>query len=210
MEQDFKEYTIFNAVTPKAVTSSTDASPIVVTKATHGLATGDVIIISGHATNIAVNGTWKITVINSSTFKIADINTGVFVNGSGAGAGSGGIMCTAPKMPLVSDFNNAEISITTAGTATLTMKIAGSLGNIDGSSPNFGATVSASNRYTFLGAYDVSNGSFYDGATGIAVAGTDIAQLFKVNTAGQKFLTVIPTAWTQGSMTIKVMLFKTS
>jgi hypothetical protein len=211
MQNDFKEYTIFDAVTPKAITSSTDANPVVITKASHGLTTGDVIFIYGHATNVAINGVWKVTVVNSSTFKVADINTGTFVAGSGAGAGGGtGLFCTAPKIPLVSDFNNAEISIITADTATLTMKIAGSIGTGDrtGGSPNFGATVSASNPYTFLGAYNLDSGNFLDGSTGIAAAGTDLNLLLKVNTSGQKFLTVIPTAWTQGSMTVKVMLFK--
>ena len=62
------EYVLLNSVTPKTITSSTDANPIVITKASHGLATGDLILIYGHTTNIAANGIRKVTVVSSSTF----------------------------------------------------------------------------------------------------------------------------------------------
>ncbi len=67
-----------------AITSSTDATPIVVTSATHGFVTGDSIVVAGHTTNVAANGTWVVTVLTPTTFSL---NGSV---GSGAGAGSGG------------------------------------------------------------------------------------------------------------------------
>lgn len=205
--RDFKEYTILDAVTPKAVTSSTDATPIVVTKASHGLSTGDQVLIFGHTTNVAANGIYKVTNLTSSTFSLQDINTGADVAGSGAGAGgTTGLFCTAPKVPLISDFRNAEFWFSTAGTATLTVKVAGSLGKNNGDSPNFGATISASNPYQFVQIINLDTGTALDGATGIVVAGTDFNKKFEVNINGLKYLTFIPVSWTQGSITIKLMV----
>lgn len=207
MKRDYKEYILLDAVTPQSVTSSTDASPSVVTKNSHGLSTGDRIMIFGHATNTTVNGIFDVVVVNANTFTLKDINTGTAINGAGGGAGSGGIMMTAPKVPLISDFRNAELQIFTSGTATLTLKVAGSVGKNDGSSPNFGATQSVSNPWNYLQVVDLNDGSTVDGSTGIAAAGADLTKVYEVNINATKYLTVIPTAWTQGAITAKLMVF---
>src|SRR5260221_11550865 len=113
--RDVKELVIWNAVTPQAVTSSTDATPIVATKASHGYATGDLVMINGHATNIAANGLFKITVLSSSTFSLQDYVTGADIAGSGAGAGSGGVVVAAPKILLAQDWTNCILSVETSG-----------------------------------------------------------------------------------------------
>lgn len=215
MRQSSAEYTIYDSVTPKAITSSTDASPAVVTKASHGLATGDRIVISGHATNTTINGIFDVVVLSSSTFSLKDINTGVAINGAGGGAGGGtGIFCTAPKVAFVEEFRDAVISVVSAGTSTWTFKCAGSIGKVSADyqstrvdTPNFGATVSDSNPYTFVEIVDLDTGSAIDGATGIATTGTDIAKSYEININGLKYFTVIPTAWTQGAITVKLKLF---
>lgn len=214
MRQSSAEYTIYDSVTPQTVTSSTDASPAVITKNSHGLATGDRIVINGHATNVTVNGIYDVVKLTANTFTLNDINTGAAINGAGAGAGSGGIMCTAPKIAFAEEFRDAVISVVTAGTATLTLKAAGSIGKVSADyqatkidTPNFGATQSDSNPYTFVEVVDLDTGTAIDGATGIAAAGTDLNKIYEVNINGLKYFTVIPTAWTQGAFTVKVKLF---
>lgn len=214
MQRSSKEYVIWDSVTPQTVTSSTDASPTVVTKASHGLTTGDRIIINGHTTNIAVNGIWEAVVVNSNTFKIRDINTKVEVNTSGAGAGSGGVMATAPAIIFMEDYRNAILYYKTAGTSTHTVKVAGSIGkfladqNSHGDTPNFGATIADSNPYSFVDLMDLEDGSTdIDGDDGIATSGTDFNKTLEVNVNGLKYFTLIPTAWTQGSISAKVKLF---
>ena len=206
----FKEYTIWNAVSPQAVTSSTDATPIVVTKSSHGYSTGDVVLIYGHATNVAANGIYKITKVNANSFSLQDVNTGANIAGSGAGAGSGGVMILSPKIVLAEDFVVAELSISTASTATVTLKIAGSNGIISptshGDTPNFGGTIDGTNQYSFLQIVNLDDSSTVNGSTGIVVAGTNINNLYEVNVNAIKYLTVIPVSWTQGSLTIKVKL----
>lgn len=213
MSRDFKEYTIYNAVTPVAVTSSTDATPIVVTATSHGLVTGDLVVINGHTTNIAANGIFRITKTTANAFSLQNVDTGADVAGSGAGAGASGVMAVAPKIMLVSDFRNIVLTVQTSGSFNATFKIAGSLGLLASDQtkgmdrPNFGATQSKSNPYTFLQAIDLDTAAAVNGATGITSAGTDLQKAYEVNVNGLKYLTVIPTAWTAGVITIKAQLY---
>lgn len=207
-----QEYTIWDAVTPQAVTSSTDATPIVVTKAAHGYSTGDKVMINGHTTNVAANGLFKITVLSSSTFSLQDINTGANVAGSGAGAGSGGVVVIAPKILSVAGFRNAILSVHTSSSANFTAKVAGSIGkpisnvNSHGDTPNFSATQSKSNPYTFIQILNHDTGAAVDGATGITTAGTDLNTSYQVNINSMKYLTLVLTAWSAGVITVKAQL----
>lgn len=206
--RDFKEYTILDAVTPKAITSSTDATPIVVTKASHGLATGDLIMIYGHTTNVAANGVRRVTRVDANTFSLQDPDSGASIAGSGAGAGGAtGIFFTAPKIPLVSDFMNAVISLHTTASLNATIKVAGSIGKTNGNSPNFGATQSPSNPYTFINIVNLEDNATVEGDTGVASAGTDLNATYEININGLKYLTVFPTAWTAGAITVKLQVF---
>jgi len=63
---------------PIAITSSTNANPIVITTAAaHGYTSGDVVEILGHTVNTAANGSWVITVISTTTFSIPQPGDGV-------------------------------------------------------------------------------------------------------------------------------------
>lgn len=210
--RDFKEYTIWNAVTPQAVTSSTDASPTVVTKASHGYVTGDRVMINGHTTNVAVNGTWTVEKVDANTFRLKDINTGAYVNTSGAGAGADGVIVLAPKVLLVEDFRNVIFSVETSSSANFTFKPAGSLGKLasdatsHGDTPNFGATISKSNPYSFVQIINLDTAAAVNGATGVTSAGTDLHNTYEVNVNGLKYLTFVLTAWTAGVLTVRAQL----
>ena len=206
------EYTIWDAATPVAISSSTNATPTVVTATSHGFATGDLVMIYGHATNTAANGIFKVVRVDANTFQLRDRYSNANVAGNGVGAGTGRVVI-APKVIDMTDVTNGIFQMTTAGTATLTVGVAGSLGlvpsdvtlSVGTDTPNFGATVSKSNPYTFLQIVDLVDNTAYDGGTGVAVAGTDIAKQFEININGQKYVTFIPTAWTAGSITIKLI-----
>lgn len=66
-----------------SITGATNASPIVITSAAHGLSTGTQVTITGVGGNTAANGTFTVTKIDASTFSL---------NGSTGNAGytSGG------------------------------------------------------------------------------------------------------------------------
>jgi len=73
------------------ISSSTDATPIVVTTSSnHGLSDGDYVRVYNHQTNITANGTWKIANSTLNTFELIDAETSVNSAGSGVGAGSDG------------------------------------------------------------------------------------------------------------------------
>lgn len=61
-------------------TASAATPTVITTSSTHGLATGDVVTISGLSSTPNVNGTWKVTVTGSTTFTIP---ASVTVAGSG-------------------------------------------------------------------------------------------------------------------------------
>lgn len=56
--------------TPLTISGATDATPIVVTTTTHGLSTGDVVVVSGVGGNTAANGTFVITVTDATHFSL--------------------------------------------------------------------------------------------------------------------------------------------
>lgn len=208
------EKTLYSAVTPVAVTSSTDATPIVVTATSHGLTTGDRVLIYGHTTNIAANGIFKAVVLTANTFQLTDELTGASIAGSGAGAGASGLLVVAPPVLNVFDYRNIVLQVSTSGSATVTLKVAGSLGKPEASSltsprydyPNFGATVIPANPYTFLQAINLDTAATVNGATGFVATGTDINIQYEVNINAQKYLTVFPISWTQGAITVKAIL----
>lgn len=216
MENQKQEVILFDAVTPVAVTSSTDATPIVVTATSHGLNTGDRVLIYGHTTNVAANGIFKVIKLTANTFSLVDEFTGASVAGSGAGAGSSGLLVKAPPVLLMQDFKNVILQVGTTGTATTTLKVAGSLGlPASGQSsprwdfPNMGATVSPANPYTFVQSIDLDTGAALNGATGLVASGADINKQYEVNINAMKYLTVFPISWSAGIITVKAILTKT-
>jgi len=210
--RDTKEYVIFDSATPKAITSSTDATPIVVTCTSHGFSTGDLVLIYGHTTNVAANGIYRVTRVDANSFSLQDYNTGDDIAGSGAGAGASGLAVVAPKIVLTEGFSNIVLHVNTASSGSMTFKFAGSMGknradaDSHGDTPNFGATVSDTNPYGFVAAINLEDGAQIEGDTGLAPAGTDITRLLEVNTNALKYFTVIPTAWTAGALTVKAQL----
>lgn len=216
MYPNYQEITLYDAVTPVAVTSSTDATPIVVTATSHGLATGDRVLIYGHTTNIAANGIFKVTKLTANTFSLQDEFTGADVAGSGSGSGSSGLLVKAPPVLELIGFRNIILQVFTSGTATTTLKIAGSIGKsktyFDKSyGPrydfvNFGATVAPSNPYTFIQAIDLDTAAAVNGATGLVASASDLSKQYEVNINGMKYLTVFPISWTQGAITVKALL----
>lgn len=209
---DTKRITLYNAVTPVAVTSSTDATPIVVTATAHGFVTGQRVLIFGHATNIAANGISVVTRLTANTFSLQDEITGANIVGSGAGAGSGGLCVAAPPVPIITGYRNAIFQVGTSGTATLTLKAAGSLG-IPGNPqtarrrfPNIGATIAPANPYSFIQLIPLDTQVALAGATGIALSGADVNNEYEANVNALNYLTLIPTSWTQGAITVEMLL----
>jgi small ligand-binding sensory domain FIST len=73
----------------KQITSSTNATPIVVTSTAHGFTNGDIVVITAHVTNTAANGVWAIAGVAANTFQLTDPITGTNSVGNGVGGATG-------------------------------------------------------------------------------------------------------------------------
>ena len=207
------EQTILNAVTPVAISSSTNATPTVITATAHGLVTGDRVLIQGHATNTNANGIFKVTKITADTFSLQDEFTGANIAGNGVGGGTGFCM-KAPVVLYTSDFKAIDFTVFTSGTATTNVTPFVSNGKLDADStsprfdyPNMGATISKTNPYGSANFVDLIDGVSVAGSTGIVVAGTDINRNYEVNVNGVKYASMFPITWTQGAITIKARCY---
>lgn len=102
----------------KAITGATQATPIVVTSAGHGLATNQGVVISGVGGNTAANGTWIVTFIDANTFSLnASVGNAAYT--------SGGVWVPAARNPTVrqSDVSGAVAAadlITAGGASAVT------------------------------------------------------------------------------------------
>ena len=80
----------FRATAPATltITGSTNATPIEVTAAAHGLVTGDNVSISGITGNTNANGYFKVTKTGANTFTLQNYSTGASIAGNGAHGGA--------------------------------------------------------------------------------------------------------------------------
>ena len=94
---------------PLSIASSTAANPSSVTTASvHGLSTGNVIEISGHLVNLVTNGSWPVTVTNTTVFTIP-------VAGQAAGAATGMVVLQPPDTDIQTAVNAAFSDIAGVG-----------------------------------------------------------------------------------------------
>lgn len=207
-----QEVILFDNVTPVAITSSTNATPIVVTATAHGLTVGQRVFIQGHATNTKANGIFKVKAATTNTFTLGDEVTNADVAGNGVGVATG-FCCLAPQVLLAQDFKTADFFVSTSGNAVVTMAAPISLGVPLSSQvsprnfyPNIGATVSVANPYSFSQLTDLNSGTQITGATGIVVNGTDVEDQYEANINISKYITMIPIAWTSGAFTVRAIL----
>ena len=110
-------------LTSLSITSSTNATPIVVTKAGHGLADNDYVLLTGHTTNTNANGIWQVTYIDPNTFSL-DGSVG-----NGVGGATGGfrkinnavVELAAAKTQLIAGCSRQEGAWTASANVTATV-----------------------------------------------------------------------------------------
>lgn len=189
--RDSKKYVIYDGATVRAITSSTNATPIVVTSTAHGLSTGDEIVLSGHATNTAANGTWIVTKLTADTFSLDDSV------GNGIG-GATGAFVEKPTIAHARDFRHAILDFYTTD-ASIDVSVFGSTQETE-NSVDFAAASSASNIKSALEIINTADQT--DVITGAAeIQHTDTGKQFEINVNGIDWLTCIPTTATGGKLT---------
>jgi hypothetical protein len=102
------------------VSAATNATPIVVTvNSTTGMTTGDIVSIGGIAGNLAANGTWRVTVVNGTTFSLQTLKDGLASQGSAAYT-SGGYVINLTAATTLDQLSAARAG--TSADATLSGK----------------------------------------------------------------------------------------
>lgn len=111
----------------KAIASSTNATPIVVTATSHGFTNGDLVFIDGHTTNTAANGFWRIANQATNTFELTNPITSSNAVGNGVGGATGYAINYGPSVSGDNwdDFNGALVgALVNLGTKTVTAGVA--------------------------------------------------------------------------------------
>jgi hypothetical protein len=97
------------------IASSTNATPIVATTSgAHGYSVGDIVVIGGHVTNTALNGTWYVSAVTSTTLTLQTVLDQVNSTGNGVGGATGWIIdiTTAAVLSDVSaNSNGTDVSL---------------------------------------------------------------------------------------------------
>lgn len=104
-----------------------------------------------------------------------------------------------------SDFRNAIVTIATAGSpaATLTVNCKGATGN---SAPTFTSAASSTNMWDTVQMIDLQDGNPINGDTGLGFTATNEVRQFEVNINALDYINFDVTAFTQGTVTITIIL----
>lgn len=102
----------------QSVSSVSNATPIVVTSASHGLTTGDMVKITGVGGNVSANNTWAVTVLTSSTFSLdGSKGSGDYTGGGTWVSGVDTILYSSVPVPTQAKVVRRQILRNTAGQA---------------------------------------------------------------------------------------------
>jgi len=105
----------------------------------------------------------------------------------------------------VSNYRHIVLAVATAGNANLTAKVQGSVSKDE---PTWGSAQSVTNHWDYIQIKDLEDASALDGDVGIALTGSDDVRLFEVNVNGLRWVNLVVTAHSAGSITVKGTTFK--
>lgn len=97
----------------QAITGATNATPIVVTSASHGLSNGDLVANFSVGGNTAANGVFRVANVAANTYELTDPDTGANVAGSGAYT-SGGRCLQWGTWDFYDDVNTGTVATSSA------------------------------------------------------------------------------------------------
>ena len=102
------------------ITGATFAAPIVITSPAHGLATGDIVLVSGVGGNTSANGQWSATVVDADDFSLDGSSGNDTYTGSGTWlAGISAITYTNIPVPTDPKVVRRQILRNTDGEASV-------------------------------------------------------------------------------------------
>jgi hypothetical protein len=110
------------------ITSSTNATPIVVTIGAHTFVVGDFVAVDGHLVNTNANGWWKVSVIGGTTITLTNPLTGANAIGNGVGAATGNVYRASKTLGGTPPYTHPSCSVANGNTVDWTSPWATQLG----------------------------------------------------------------------------------
>jgi len=203
--KDIVEYTILDRI-GILTANFTAAVTNVITSASHGLKNGDMIVLTTTGTlpaGLETDTVYYVRDATTNTFKVALTPEEPEVDITDTGTGTHTFtMHDIGKSIFVGDLKHVELSIDTAGNAAMTIKVQTSIAE---DCPDFSAAQAYDNSWDYAQMVDLEDGSPIDGDTGITFTGTDDHRHVEVNINMQRWLNVIISDWTAGTVTVKLM-----
>lgn len=118
-------------VAVKVITGITNASPMVVTSASHGFSNGDIVVIRGVGGITAANGTFKVASVTTNTYALTTVKDGLNSTGNAAYTSGG----SAINLTLAA--NNTDVDAGQNGTNQTLTSPTNALGVLDAADPTF-------------------------------------------------------------------------
>ena len=183
------------------------AATNVFTLTAHGLEVGDAVEFTTTTTlpDPLVAGTsyYVITVPTANTFTISATKGGVVLDITDTGIGTHTVYEDKIIYLDVQDYGIKEIAVSTGSSFDATLYFRGS---IQDTAPDMLLAKSATNQWDNLDFYSLQNGTSIDGDTGVAYAGTDNCEIYKIQADGIKWLSVVLTKYVAGTATVEYLL----
>lgn len=201
MAEDIK---IFSS-TSKLSATFTAATTDIITSNAHGLVEGDLIHVSSATTlpaGLSASTDYYARDITTNTFKVSTTMGGSAVDITDTGTGTHTFVLKGKKV-LVSDASAIVLAINTASSANYKIQVQGSVQD----TVDFNAAASATNRHDYLQIVDLNDGTKYAGDTGYTFTGTDEQLLFEVNVSGMRWITILVSSWSAGTLNATASLY---
>ncbi len=219
-------YTIVDRVGILTDTFTVVAATDVCTQSAHGLKNGDMVVLTTVTTlpaGLALATVYWIIEATTNTFKLSAISVANYTTGlGGAGyaavditdAGTGAhtyTMHDIGKNIDVSDFRHAIVAVNGFGSTNIDVGFCGSIGKSPADMygcPDFSATSSDVNSWGWIDIVSLHNNTSIDGsAASISMSGSASNLLYEINVNGLKWLNVLLSGWSAGSVTVTIRLF---
>lgn len=194
MRETLIGFKILDAVSLLTATFTAAVTDII-TSNTHGLSTGDAVVLTTTDTlpaGLSTATKYYVLKIDANTFKLStdrphdDNAKAVDITSTGTGTHTWTVSKDGEPC-MVESYRHKEVSISVAGFGagdSATVKIKGSSED----EPDFIAAKSASNDWDYIQLVDTEDGSSVDGDTGVAFADSNDLRKFAINVDGLKWI----------------------
>jgi len=219
-----KHYTIVDRVGTLTATFTAAVTDIC-TATAHGLKNGDMVVLTTATTlpaGLALATVYWVIEVATNTFKLSATPVPNYTTGLGGDGyqpvditdiGTGAhtfTMHDIGKNINVEDFRHCIVAVHGASSANIDIGFVGSIGKSPTSDdcPDFSAASAYNNSWTYLEAINLLDGVGDDGAANqLSQTGTNQHMLYEININGLKWLNIIMSGWSAGTVSVFCKLF---